>query len=297
MNAGKPRKSAVCLFISLLMMMFSVPLCYSEEAPTKGGQAELLWYGQSAFRLITLSGKVIVIDPWILKNPKTPANLKDLDRMGKVDLVIVTHGHWDHIADAPEIARKNNVPLWGPGDLNQTLTLLGVLPAQQLPRFNKGGTINPFPGVKITAVHAEHSSIYVAVNPATGEEQAYPGGEPIGFIIELENGFKIYHAGDTGLFGDMALIEQLYKPDLALLPIGGHFTMGPQDAALAVNQYLKPTYVIPMHYQTNPFNIGSPEDFVKYLGKSKTKALVLKPGETVRFDAKKKLVGIQPAEK
>ena len=247
------------------------------------GPVELLWYGQSAFKLTTPTGKVIVIDPWIQKNPVTPAEFKNLDNMGKVDLVLVTHAHWDHMADAVEIAKKNNIPLYGPGDLNQTLTNLEVLPANQLPRFNKGGTIQPFNGVKITAVHAEHSSTLVWKNPSTNKDETHPGGEPLGFVIELENGFKIYHAGDTDVFGDMNLIRARYQPDLALLPIGGHFTMDPRGAALAVNEYLKPKYVMPMHYKTNPFNVGTPEQFIEFLGKSKAQVIVMRPGQTVKF--------------
>ncbi len=247
------------------------------------GAIELLWYGQSAFRLTTQSGKVIVIDPWILKNPVTPPELKNLDGIGKVDLVLVTHAHWDHMADAPEIAKKNEVPLYAPGDFNQTLTNLGVLPPKLLPRMNKGGTVQAFPGVKISAVHAEHSSTYVWRNPQTDKDESHPGGEPIGFVIELENGFTIYHAGDTDVFGDMALIQKRYQPDLVLLPIGGNFTMDPRGAALAINDYLKPKFAIPMHYKTNPFNIGTPEDFMKYLGNSKTKVMVMKPGDTLKF--------------
>ena len=263
-------------------IIFLITCFFTQIAFSQSG-IQLQWYGQSAFKLTTVSGKVIVIDPWILKNPVTPPDLKDLDKLGKVDLVLITHGHWDHLADAPEIAKRNNVPIWGPGDLNQTLMDLNVLPAELLPRFNKGGTIKPFPGVKITAVHAEHSSTFVSVDPATNKEITYPGGEPIGFIIELENGFKIYHAGDTDLFGDMALIQSRYHPDLALLPIGGHFTMDPESAANAVNNYLKPKLVIPMHYQTNRFNIGSPDDFIKYLGKTKTQVIVMKPGDIKTF--------------
>ena len=224
-----------------------------------------------------------MIDPWILKNPITPPDLKNLDKIGKVDVILVTHAHWDHMADAAEIALKNEAPMYGPGDLNQTLMNLGVLPPKLLPRMNKGGTIQPFPGIKITAVHAEHSSTYVWHNPQTDKDESHPGGEPIGFIIELENGFTIYHAGDTDLFGDMALIQKRYHPDLVLLPVGGNFTMDPKTAALAINEYLKPKFAIPMHYKTNPFNIGSPEDFVKFLGNSKTKAMIMKPGDTIKF--------------
>jgi L-ascorbate metabolism protein UlaG (beta-lactamase superfamily) len=153
-------------------------------AHAQSGKTELLWLGQAAFRIITPGGKVIMTDPRLLRNPRTPAPYKDLAALGKVDVVLVTHGHLDHIADAPALARLNNIPMYAPGDLNQTLTLLGVLPPEQLPRFNKGGTVRPAAGIKVTATRAEHSSVYVWSNPATGKAEAHVGGEPIGFIID-----------------------------------------------------------------------------------------------------------------
>jgi L-ascorbate metabolism protein UlaG (beta-lactamase superfamily) len=250
-------------------------------------KAELLWLGQSAFRLTTPSGKVIVIDPWLKPNPKTPAEYKDLSKLGKVDLILVTHGHGDHIADAPELALMNKARVYAPGDLNQTLSTLGVLPPELLPRMNKSGTISPFPdvpGFKITAVKAEHSSLYVWKNPTTTKDEVHVGGEPIGFIIELENGQKIWHMGDTGLFSDMKFISEYYKPDVLLIPIGGNFTMGPVDAAYATREWIKPRVAIPMHYGSNPLGKGTPQQYMDALGNStSTKVLPLQPGEKYEF--------------
>ena len=167
--------------------------------------------------------------------------------------------------------------------MNQSAALLGILPPAQLPRFNKGGTITPLPGIKVTAVHAEHSSVLVWKNAASGKDETHVGGEPLGFIIELENGFRIYHMGDTGLFGDMKFIAEYYKPDLVLIPIGGNFTMGPVDAAYAIREWLKPKFVIPMHYGANPLGKGTPAELLQALGTSSTKVLALKPGEKAEF--------------
>jgi L-ascorbate metabolism protein UlaG (beta-lactamase superfamily) len=248
------------------------------------GKVEMLWYGQAAWKITTPGGKVILVDPWITTNPKTPAELKDLDKIGKIDLILVTHAHGDHLGDGPDLAKKNKVQLWGPAGLDQSLVTLGVLPVELAPRMNKGGTITPLgPDIKITMVRAEHSSELVWKNPATNKDETHVVGEPVGFIIELENGFKIYHMGDTGLFGDMAMIGQQYKPDLILIPIGGHFVMNPQDAATATNMYLKPKFAVPMHYGTIPQLKGTPEEYVKALGTTSTKVQVIKPGDKLEF--------------
>ena len=181
-----------------------------------------------------------MIDPWIMGATKMPDELKDLGKIGKVDLILVTHGHGDHLGDAMEISKTNDVPMWAPAGLNQTLLTLGLMPAKLVPRMSKGGTIEPFPGVKITMVRAEHSSEMILKDPATGKDTSYAAGEPVGWIIQLENGFKIYHMGDTGLFGDMKFIGDYYKPDLVLVPIGGHYVLDPKDAAYAMKELIKP---------------------------------------------------------
>lgn len=248
----------------------------------QGGKTEVLWLGQAAFKITSPGGKVIVTDPWLRSNPRTPAQYKDLAALGKVDVILVTHGHFDHIADGPALAVLNSIPMWAPGGLNQTIATLGVLPGEQAPRFNKGGTIAPAPGIKVTATHAEHSSEYVWTNPA-GKQETHVGGEPVGYVIEMENGFKIYHMGDTDVFGDLKLIADRYKPDLVLIPIGGHFTMDPAGAALAIRDFLKPKFVIPMHYGANPLGKGTPQEFIQALGQTTIKVLPLSPGEKAEF--------------
>jgi L-ascorbate metabolism protein UlaG (beta-lactamase superfamily) len=251
--------------------------------PGKDGKIEVWWLGQSAMRITTVTGKVIMIDPWLTTNPKTPPQYKNLDALGKIDILLVTHAHGDHLGDGVALAKKNNAPLWGPAGLDQQLQTLGALSPELAPRMNKSGTITPFPGVKITQTHAEHSSELLWTDAATKKQETLTGGEPVGFIIELENGFKIYHMGDTGLFGDMKLIADYYKPDLVMIPIGGHFVMDPKDAAKATNEFLKPRYAIPMHYGTIPQLKGTPQEYLDALGASSTKVFVINPGDKLTF--------------
>ncbi len=250
------------------------------------GKTEVLWLGQATTRITTPGGKVIVIDPWLTSNPKTPANFKQLEALGKVDLILVTHAHFDHFADAPALAKMHNAPVYGPAGLGQTISTLGILPAELAPRFGKSGTVTPFgpAGVKITAVRAEHSS-ELGWKDAAGKDQVYPGGEPVGFIVEMENGFKLWHMGDTGVFGDMKLIGDMYRPDVVLIPIGGHFVMNPVDAAMVVRDMIKPKFAIPIHYGTLPVLRGTPAEFNAALGNAPGTArmLALDPGQKLDF--------------
>ena len=260
--------AAVCLFVS---------------GAQAQGKPELQWFSQAAFKLTTVNGKVIMIDPWIMGATRLPQEFKDLDKLGKVDLVLVTHGHGDHLGDAMELSKKHDVPIWAPAGLNQTLLTLGLMPSKLVPRMNKGGVVEPFPGVKVTMVRAEHSSEMVLKDPATGKDTTYFAGEPVGFIVELENGFKIYHMGDTGLFGDMKFIGEYYKPDLVLVPIGGHFVLDPKDAAYAMKELVKPKMAFPMHYASNPMLRGTPEQFKAAMGQTSIKIIDGKPGDKLSF--------------
>ena len=244
---------------------------------------ELQWFGQSAFKITSPGGKVILIDPFITGNPKTPETLKDLAALGKVDLILVTHGHGDHVGDTARIAADHGAKVAMNADMGHTFGNLGIVPYKQLIRFNKSGPIQPIDGITVTMVHAEHSSEVVHTDPASGAKSVHPGGEPVGYIVELENGFRIYHAGDTGVFADMKFIGEYYKPDLELLPIGGHFTMDPAHAAYAVSKLLGSRKVIPMHYGTFPPLKGTPEAFRQALGESTTEVIVMEPGQTLKF--------------
>jgi L-ascorbate metabolism protein UlaG (beta-lactamase superfamily) len=249
----------------------------------QGGKTEVLWLGQAAFKITTPKGKVIVIDPFLVKNPKTPDQYKDLKALGNVDMIIVTHGHFDHTADLPALAELTGAKVLMNADMGTTYGTLGIVPAKQLLRFNKSGPVKPDEGITVTMVHAEHSSSVVHTDPETKKQTVHPGGEPVGYIIKLENGFTIYHAGDTGVFADMKFIGEYYKPDLALLPIGGHFVMDPAHAAYATRTMLKPKHVVPMHYGTFPPLKGTPDEFKKALGKTQTKVHVMQPGDTLKF--------------
>lgn len=262
--------------------LFSLALGASVGA--QEGKIEVLWLGQAATKITTVRGKVIVIDPFLTKNPKTPPQYKNLDALGKVDLILVTHAHGDHLGDGPQLAKRHNVPLWGPAGLNQSLRTLGILPANLAPRMNKGGVITPLgPDIKIVMTRAEHSSELLWVNPVTGKEETHVGGEPVGFIIEFENGFKLYHMGDTGIFADMQWIGEYYQPDVIMIPIGGHFVMNPKDAAFATREYLKPKFAVPIHYGTFPVLKGTPQEYMQALGDAPTKVLPINPGERLTF--------------
>ena len=207
-----------------------------------------------------------------------------MDALGKVDLILVSHAHGDHFEDAPALAKKNNAKIIGPAGLQSTMISLNMVPAELSYRFNKGSVAMPLgDGIKIWQVHAEHDSELTYTNPETKKRETHVGGEPVGFIIELENGFRIYHMGDTGVFGDMKWIGEYYKPDLIMIPIGGHFVMGPKEAALVTKEFLKPKYAIPMHYGTNPLLAGTPAQYQEALGTTSTKVFPMNPGDKLEF--------------
>lgn len=253
---------------------------------------EVQWLGHGTIRIKSVEGKTIVIDPFLVKNPSTPPEYRDLEALGKVDLILVTHGHTDHIDDLVELAKLNDAPVVLNFDLAIQMQALGLLDAARMIGMNKGGTVSPLGrGIEIHMVPAEHSSsLDLVAFDLFDPEQATPetprlleGGVAMGYVIELENGFTIYHAGDTWVFGDMALIHTFFEPDLALVPIGGHFTMGPKEAAYAVESLIEPKRVIPIHYGTYPVINRTPEEFVEALGETSTEVLVMQPGQTLTF--------------
>jgi L-ascorbate metabolism protein UlaG (beta-lactamase superfamily) len=255
------QKLSVALSLTALVLTGCATQAQTPAAAPMAGKTEVLWLGQAAFRIKTPGGKIIVIDPWLTGGPKAPAAYKqDLAALGKVDVLLVTHAHVDHLGDAAAIAKLNNTILYGPADMITPMNLLGILPPNLTHRFNKSGSVT-VAGIKVTAVKAEHSSLLVWNNPATKQNEAHPAGEAVGYIIEMENGFKVWHMGDTGMFPDMEFIANYYKPDLVLAPIGGNFTMDPVGAAYVTKTWIKPKFITPIHYNSNPIAKGTLAEF------------------------------------
>jgi L-ascorbate metabolism protein UlaG (beta-lactamase superfamily) len=234
-----------------------------------GRDTAITWLGHGSLDITSPSGVRILVDPWLTGNPATPEDRRTVE---EVDLMLVTHGHGDHTGDVVAIATEHKPVVAGQVELMAYLASLGV---ENTVGFNKGGTIE-HGGVLVTMTNAFHSS------SMEGEDGSIVyTGEPAGFVLTFENGFKVYIAGDTTVFGDMRLIRELYQPDLAILPIGDHYTMGPKEAALAV-RLLGVNHVLPYHYGTFPILIGRPDDLAREA--SDVPGLEvhgIKPGETL----------------
>ena len=205
--------------------------------------------GHATFLITTPSGTRVLVDPWVMQNPACPDELKD---PGDIDLMLITHGHFDHIADAVELAKGKTPQVVS---IPETSSWLGSKGVENLVEMNKGGTVE-VAGCKVHMVHAVHSC------GITDGDQVIYGGEAAGYVLEFEDGFKIYHSGDTAVFSDMSLIGKLLEPDIALLPIGDHYTMGPRSAAEAI-RLLNVKSVIPMHFGTFPILRGTPDELRK----------------------------------
>jgi L-ascorbate metabolism protein UlaG (beta-lactamase superfamily) len=225
--------------------------------------ASLTWLGHASFRLDTADGKRVYLDPW-LDGPTTPEGEKNPER---ADAIAVTHGHSDHSSDVPELQQKLGCPVLGMVELMAWYSSHGIDEANLIP-FNKGGTVE-VADISFTMTNAFHSS--------SAPDLTYTG-EAAGFVV-IADGTRIYVAGDTTVFGDMALIAQLYQPTVAVLPIGGHYTMGPKEAALALDLLGNPRCV-PCHWGTFPMLAGTPAELAAL-----TSAVVenLSPGDTVEL--------------
>ena len=227
----------------------------------------ITWLGHSTVQITTPRGASILIDPFIEQNPEYPKNYKLPD---KLDLVLLTHAHFDHIADAVPVAKKSGANVVGMFELVQWIASKGV---EKTTPMNLGGSFT-FEDVTLTMVEAKHSS-----GIQDGDNFLY-GGVPAGFILKIENTPVLYHAGDTALFGDMRLIAELYQPQIGMLPIGGHFTMDPEQAARAAN-YLRLKKVLPIHYGTFPPLKGTPDELEKHLSGSGIEVIRIKAGDEI----------------
>jgi L-ascorbate metabolism protein UlaG (beta-lactamase superfamily) len=248
-----------------------VLLALSTGAALAQALTKIHWYGQAAFRIETPSGGVILIDPW-LKVPTNP-DKQSIEKLERVDYILITHGHWDHVGDAVEIGKKTGAILVAPYGLQFNLkSVLGYPEAQATLATggNVGGTIAlPKAGAKVSFVNAVHGSELVPpmVKPAApGLPSAIGSGNAVGYVLQIDNGPTIYHTGDTDVFTDMKMIADFFRVDVMLAGIGGHFAMDPSRAALAV-EWANPQQVIPMHYGTYPILAGTPAQFRDALAK------------------------------
>jgi L-ascorbate metabolism protein UlaG (beta-lactamase superfamily) len=237
-------------------------------------ETALTYLGHSTILIQTPGGKRVLIDPWTQGNPSCPEEWKTPERLGHLDLILMTHLHNDHVGDAEALVKAN--PEAQVVGIYEACNWLGSKGARNLKPMNKGGS-QTVVGIQIVMTPAFHSSSF-----QEADGTVVYGGEPAGYILKFENGFTVYAAGDTAVFGDMALLRELYRPEMALLPIGDLFTMGPREAAHAI-RLLGVSHVLPIHYATFPVLTGTPEALQREAaGIANLTIHALKPGEMLR---------------
>ena len=274
--------------LTIVLVALAV-LTLSTLSASAAALTDITWYGHSAFKVTTPSGKILLIDPW-LANPANPKGKELLAGLDKADQILLTHAHGDHIGNTVEIAKKTGAKLVASNDLMKAMVKYADFPAKQADfagTGNFGGTVTLLGGeVKVTFVHALHSSALEYDDKSGLPKSLAYAGNPGGFVIAISNGPTIYHTGDTDLFGDMKLIGDLSSVDVMMACIGDKFTMGPDRAAAAV-ELVNPKIVIPMHFGTFAALTGTPEAFEQALKKRNLKTVFKRMQVNETFSWKK----------
>ncbi|MDE2491846.1 MAG: metal-dependent hydrolase [Elusimicrobia bacterium] len=272
-----------------LLLALALTALPAAAAPAKApARTRLTWYGHAAFRIVTPKGAVLMLDPW-LSNPKDPLAKDGADpvaAVGKVDYILLTHGHSDHVGESVALAKKTGARLVAVYELGLNMVKLLGYPKDQAGMdtlMNAGGSLEIAGGeVRVSMTPAIHSS--GLENPKAGPDQPLfvYGGDPVGFVIAIKDGPTIYDTGDSAYFSDMRLIRSEYHPDVALINAGGHFGMEPAQALLAA-EAVRARYVIPHHYGTFPILTQDVRPFAAAVKKRGMTPLVMEPGQTLTF--------------
>lgn len=281
---------SVALILAATFMMLGTFKLASAQPLAQNSKQEttIKWYGHATFAIATPRGKVLMIDPW-LKNPMNP-EAKDgkdpLSSIQKVDYILLTHGHFDHVGEAVELAKKTGARLVTNYELGTNMAKVLGYPQEQMgldTLMNIGGEITIADGeVTVAMTPAIHSSSIQNPNAGRNDPELFFGGNPSGFVLMIENGPTIYHTGDTAYYKDMELIGEQYEPDVALVNIGGHFGMEPAIAARAA-QAVKAKLAIPQHFATFPVITQDPQGFANALKKEGVAYQLMQPGGVITY--------------